>query len=888
MLAVALASGVGAPPAAAQQTEKRIALVLGNAAYPAGALSFPANDAGLMAQTLQASGFDVVGARDLDGDGLRKALRDFVDKASQSGPETVAAVYFSGYGLQFEGENYLVPVDAQIARAGDVPIQAIRVADLLRPLASVPLKARIVVLDAARENPFARSGPPLAGGLALMDADPGMLVAFNAAPGSVAPPLQDAYGPYARALAEMIREGGLPLADVFDRARLRTSELTQGAVVPWDADRVTAPFLFLERTADAPVPKSAADLSRLRDGPIRDLDARDAYQAALGRDTIQAYQDFLAAYPQDPMARRIRPLLAARREALIWRRTSQVGTTRAYWSYLRRYPRGPHAGEAERRLGRLAAALQPPPGFEVLDYDVPPPPPDEFVYFERPVLMFADPVYDLPPPPPLAYLEPIPAYFVDLPPPPPPVEYYVLPQPIYEPVPVYVERPAYVAPPPLNLITYNIHNTVIVNPQANTIVVRSQAGEPLLPWAGAEAVGIVPRTAQAAPATSGAGQGQPKVPMPGAPAASGAATGIGPGAAAVAGAAVAAGAAAAAMRVALPPSVAAKAPRPEAPTPAALVPQGGAGPQPAAQVSGGVRPGTPGGLPGTPSLGAPLRGAPMSGQPLVPRQPVTPGQSPVPGQAATPSQGQHALPSALPPLPGRPGGSPDALASPGRLGSAGLRGQRARPGPANMAPAAPSLGAASNGAALQPLAGASQPAPAVLRGRQAVSTGLGGRFAPPVGRPSQADIAPSRRRPATATAPQERVAAPPSQQRGPAGSLAPVLRAPAPPRAEPPPLRQLPPFARSERPAPAQMRAPPPQIVAPRPAAPPPPQVRAPAPPQMRGPAPPLQMRAPGPPPQLRTPSPPPQVRSPAPRQTESRGPASRPPCGGPGQPSCH
>src|SRR5260370_39395417 len=96
-----------APPAGATSAEKRMALVIGNAAYQAGALSTPANDAGLIAQTLQAAGFDVIGARDLDEDSLRHAFRDFVDNASKAGPETVVAVYFAGYGLQLEGENYL-------------------------------------------------------------------------------------------------------------------------------------------------------------------------------------------------------------------------------------------------------------------------------------------------------------------------------------------------------------------------------------------------------------------------------------------------------------------------------------------------------------------------------------------------------------------------------------------------------------------------------------------------------------------------------------------------------------------------------------------------------------------------------------------------------------
>src|SRR6266511_3218436 len=238
-----------ANPAAAQSTEKRIALVIGNAAYQAGPLTTPANDAGLIAQTLQAAGFDVSGARDLDQDSLRRAIRDFLDKAAASGPNTVAVVYFSGYGVQLEGENYFVPIDAKIARDADVAAEALRVSDYTRPLAALKLKASIVVLDAARANPFAKSGPPLAGGLALVEPEPGVLIAFNAAPGTVAPEGQGPYGAYAQALAEMLREGGLPLAGVFDRARLRVNDLTKGAEVPWHASKVETSLVFFERAS---------------------------------------------------------------------------------------------------------------------------------------------------------------------------------------------------------------------------------------------------------------------------------------------------------------------------------------------------------------------------------------------------------------------------------------------------------------------------------------------------------------------------------------------------------------------------------------------------------------------------------------------------------------
>ena len=352
--------------------------------------------------------------------------------------------------------------------------------DYTRSLAALRLKATIVVLDAARANPFSVTGQPLAGGLTLVEADPGILIAFNAAPGTIAPEAQNGYGPYAKSLAEMMRDGGLPLADLFDRVRLRVNEVTHGAQVPWDSSKVEASFVFFERTADAPPPVAAVEqTSALRGKWLRDLDAPNAYLAALERDSLQGYEDFLSAYPDDPMARRVRAIIAARREAITWRRTYSTDTPDAYWSYLHRYPRGPHAADARRRLAQLSAALAPPPAFAALDYDVPPPPPDEFEYIDRPVLAFYDPTFEFapPPPPPDEYLPPPPPDFVALVPPPLPEAVFMLPVPIFVPVPVWCRPPEYVATPPNNLIFTNIHNTVIINNTTNVVTIKNRSGQ---------------------------------------------------------------------------------------------------------------------------------------------------------------------------------------------------------------------------------------------------------------------------------------------------------------------------------------------------------------------------------------------------------------------------
>ena len=600
---------------------------------------FRSNDAGLVAQTLQAAGFDVIGARDLDGDTLRKSFRDFIKKAESSGPGTVAMVYLAGYGLQLAGENYFVPVDSAINRDTDIPIEALRISDYVRQLASLPLKADIIVLDAARRQPFVDG--QIASGLALVEADPHTLIAYNAAPGTVAPAEQGPYGAYAQSLAEMIRTGGLPLPEVFNRVRLRVNEATRGAQVPWDAQKIDAPFMFFERAPDAPAVAPPDQVATIRNKPIRDLGVQEAYTAALERDTLQGYEDFLAAYPGDPLAKRVRAIAAARREAITWRRTYRADTPNAYWSYLRRYPHGPHAADARRRLAILTAPLEPPQAFAVIDYDVPPPPPDEIVYVDRPVLAFSDPEFDFapPPPPPVYYLPPPPPDFVVLEPPPPPIGLFILPQPLFVPIPVYVQAPVYVAPPPNNIIYANIHNTTVIN----NVINQPPQAQP--------APALLPGGANVPPGVKGAPPAVAVAPVPG---------GATPG---------------------LPPAAAQK---------ASLIQQGKLPVPPSASINPAVKPGAP----VAPSaLGSPIAPGGIKAAPNAPQPANVPPSAVAPG---APLQGPQALPKANAlPVPGAKGAQPAppaaAVSPPNAVNpSAKLAPQ----GPVQSTPGAPNAPAA--------------------------------------------------------------------------------------------------------------------------------------------------------------------------------------------------
>jgi hypothetical protein len=134
--------------------------------------------------------------------------------------------------------------------------------------------------------------------------------------------------------------------------------------------------------------------------------AEDAYNAALKADRIETYQEFFRVFPRHPLAARIGIMLATRREALVWRRTTNLDSVAAYWTYLMHYPRGPHAADCRGRLLRLGGSLEPPPRFTPVKYDLPQPLPDESITTVS-LMEVADLLADLAPPPPLGALLPL-------------------------------------------------------------------------------------------------------------------------------------------------------------------------------------------------------------------------------------------------------------------------------------------------------------------------------------------------------------------------------------------------------------------------------------------------------------------------------------------------
>ena len=361
--------GPGAWADGAQRGNTRLALVIGNGSYQASPLATSVNDAGLVAQTLAQAGFDITAAANADAITIRKLFDGFAAKLQSTGPNTVAVVYLTGYGLQVDGNNFFVPVDANINRDSDVPNQAVSLSDLARSLQATPARVRILVYDLARAGPFPVAGLALASGLNVAASPDGTLTAFNVSPGMVAEPDLAPYGVYARALAEMIQTPGLQSSATFDRVRLRVVEQTNGRQIPYHVGHLDFSFY----------PNGASSLDTTPEvASVSGMPIADAFAKCVSRDSLSAFNEFTRAFPNDPLAIRVRRMTAIRREVLIWSESLQANTPRSYWTYMRRYPRGPHFGDARRKLTQLNAALEPPPRFDIYDYpDLQPPTAEE-------------------------------------------------------------------------------------------------------------------------------------------------------------------------------------------------------------------------------------------------------------------------------------------------------------------------------------------------------------------------------------------------------------------------------------------------------------------------------------------------------------------------------
>jgi uncharacterized caspase-like protein len=363
--------------------ENRVALVIGNSAYrTVPPLPNAENDAKSMSDLLGAAGFEVMNTQDLSQDELRKTIGEFAGKLAAKGPDTVALVFYAGHGIQVDGENFLVPVDVDPKREADIPLQAVRLNDLLNTLNSVPNKMRILMFDACRNNPFPAISQTTGKGLAMVDTKsgaPGTFISYSTSPGAEAEDGTGANSPYTAALLRVAREPGLPIEEAFKRVRVSVNDATQGRQVPWESSSLTSDFRFFggadplqQVSQTAPAAGGAkASSTRSVDDWKRELQGKDqhaAYQLVIADDTIDAYEAFAAVFSQSPYTVRVKLLADRRKEMELWNITVLTNTAAAFRSFVVSYPGSDLAATARkledrirnRSLNANAAALPTP------------------------------------------------------------------------------------------------------------------------------------------------------------------------------------------------------------------------------------------------------------------------------------------------------------------------------------------------------------------------------------------------------------------------------------------------------------------------------------------------------------------------------------------------
>lgn len=221
-------------------SERRVALVIGNGRYAnANPLSNPANDARAVAQVLRDLRFDVIEGMDLDRTGMEHLIRDFLEKVADA---QLALVFYAGHGMQVAGKNYLVPVDAKLATAVALRFETVDVDEILIGLDD-PTRTSIVILDACRDNPLARSfaarlgaarSGSISSGLAgYPTVGTGTLIAFATAPNQVALDGDTGNSPFTTALVKHLRTPGIEVQQMLTRVRIDVAAATRNRQVPW-------------------------------------------------------------------------------------------------------------------------------------------------------------------------------------------------------------------------------------------------------------------------------------------------------------------------------------------------------------------------------------------------------------------------------------------------------------------------------------------------------------------------------------------------------------------------------------------------------------------------------------------------------------------------------
>lgn len=227
--------------------EKRLALVIGNADYPASnRLINPVNDANDMAVALEKVGFEVLRYTNVDHRTMRRAIDEFGDKLKDY---QVGLFYYAGHGVQSKGRNYLVPLDAKPQTENEIEYDCFQADRILTKMEDARTRTNIVVLDACRDSPFERSWNRGGGenGLTTMDAPVGSVIAYATSPGKTAADGNGRNGLYTAALLKALETPNQPLTQLFQQVRADVIKQSNRKQTPWEYTSLTGDFYFLRK-----------------------------------------------------------------------------------------------------------------------------------------------------------------------------------------------------------------------------------------------------------------------------------------------------------------------------------------------------------------------------------------------------------------------------------------------------------------------------------------------------------------------------------------------------------------------------------------------------------------------------------------------------------------
>ena len=338
----------------------RLALVVGNSTYTyVTPLDNPKNDAELMAESLEAVGFDVMLVTDASRDQLTRAIAQFGRKLRDADDNATGLFYYAGHGVQSFGANFLLPVDVDLSDAADLSLVAVPAQALLRQMFSARNQTNIVILDACRDNPFEAIPDLNENGLAEMKAPRGTFLAYSTAPGEGALDGGGANSPFTGSLARRMSAPGVPIETLFKNVRRDVLEATNGAQTPWDTSSMTANFQFVPAVMPSPAEIQERQLwetVKLSKDPIQVMlflranpDSQFAGEArTLLQDLVSSeMQEAASASAPEPPVEAPVSVDPADAERDLIEAARKAGSAEAYKTYLDTYPDG-HFSELAR------------------------------------------------------------------------------------------------------------------------------------------------------------------------------------------------------------------------------------------------------------------------------------------------------------------------------------------------------------------------------------------------------------------------------------------------------------------------------------------------------------------------------------------------------------